>query len=241
MYQDSGEFYFIKCLLIYYYELANPVFFDIGSNVGCYTDTLLQSKKEKGTFHLFEPTKKCFQELVKKYNGQNHIHVNKLAVSDKNGQVPIFYDKEGSNLASLYKRDLKNYFIEMNKWENVDTIRLDDYINKHQIQHIHLLKMDTEGHELAVLKSLGNYLNRDFVDFIQFEYGGTYLDANISLYDMYAILETAGFKIGKLHAQGIKMLSYGPWIEDYRYANYVAIPERIANSMRFKLIFSREF
>lgn len=241
MFQDPGENYFINCLLLFYYEQANPVFFDIGSNVGCYTDKILQHIKEKGTFHLFEPTNKCFQELVKKYKGRNNILINKLAVSDKSGQVPIFYDKEGSSLASLYKRNLKNYFIDMNKWENVDTIRLDDYIKKHQIQHIHLLKMDTEGHELAVLKGFGKYLNRDFVDFIQFEYGGTYLDANIRLYDMYEILVNAGFTIGKLHAQGIQLLSYEPRLEDYLYANYVAIPERIANSTRFKLIMSRMF
>lgn len=239
LYKDPGEIYFIKCLLIYYFGNANPVFFDIGSNVGCYTDKLLQSRKDKGSFHLFEPTNKSFQEMVQKYKDKNHIYLNKLAVSDKKEQVSIFYDKEGSKLASLYKRDLKNYFIEMNKSEKVETIRLDDYINEHQIQQIHLLKMDTEGHELAVLKSVGTYLNSNFIDFIQFEYGGTYLDANIRLFDMYEILEKAGFKVGKLNANGIKLGSYEPEMEDYRYANYVAISQRIVNSIKYNLIFGR--
>ncbi len=241
MYYDPGEIYLLQCVLAFYHNHPNPVFFDIGANIGEYTEKILDLRKEPTTIHLFEPTNKCFQELLRKYLGKNWICLNKWAVSDKNEEVSIFYDREGSKLASLYQRDLKNYAIEMNESEKVETIRLDQYIKKKQIEKIHLLKIDTEGHELAVLQGLGAYLDSAFIDFIQFEYGGTYLDADIRLYDMYDILEKAGYKIGKLNAQGIKMLPYEQWMEDYRYANYVAIPERIVNNIKFNLILSRVF
>lgn len=241
MSQDPGEINFIKCLFIFYHRYQHFVFLDIGANMGMYTDHILQFRKEKGSYHLFEPTNKCFQELVKKYKGKNNMYLNKWAVSDKNEELPIFYDSQGSALASLYQRDLKHFAIDMNQSEKVETIRLDEYLKKHQIQHIHLLKIDTEGHELAVIRGLGVYLNSALIDFIQFEYGGTYKDANIRLFDMYEILEKAGFKIGKLHAQGIKIVPYEPFMEDYSYSNYVAIPQRIIKNLQFNIIFCRDF
>ena len=41
----------------------------------------------------------------------------------------------------------------------VKTIRLDDYIIKHKINHIDMMKIDAQGSDLDVLKSLGNLIN----------------------------------------------------------------------------------
>lgn len=233
----SEELHFLQRVILYYSATPNLVFFDIGANTGEYTEHILKLRNNSLSIHLFEPTGTCFQQLTQKYGDKSWIHLNKWAVSDQNQVVPIYYDQKGSKLASLYRRNLKQYDIEMNESEQVETIRLDQYIQQKGIKKIHLLKVDTEGHELAVLKSLGAYLHPLIIDFIQFEYGGTYQDAGIRLYNMYQLLEPAGFKIAKMHARGLTFLSYGPGLENYAYANYVAISPQIMNNPRFSFIF----
>ncbi len=73
-------------------------------------------------------------------------------------------------------------------------MRADEYIEKNKIKHISFIKIDVEGHELKVLEGLGNYLNADFIDYIQFEYGGANLDSHSSLLEIYEVLEKSNFR-----------------------------------------------
>jgi FkbM family methyltransferase len=66
-----------------------------------------------------------------------------------------------------------------------------DYVKNLAIEKIHFLKIDTEGFELKVLKGFKNTLDR--VSHVQFEYGGTYLDAKISLKEVLDFLRSMGF------------------------------------------------
>jgi FkbM family methyltransferase len=51
------------------------------------------------------------------------------------------------------------------------------YICNHALSHIHLLKLDVEGNEMKTLQGLGDYLNSQFIDCIQFEYGNCNLSS----------------------------------------------------------------
>jgi len=139
---------------------------------------------------------------------------------------PFPYDRERSGLASLYRRDLRHYNIELSKSEEIETICAGDYIDQKQIPHIDYLKIDIEGHELKALEGFGKYLSGDFIDYIQFEYGGTTLDVHTSLMELYTFLESRGFKVAKVFSKGLEILSYNPDMENFRYANYVAISNR---------------
>lgn len=234
MFESTGEWKFINNLFAYYASVGPIVLFDIGANRGNYTQMLLNQGKEDVNIHVFEPTNRCFVELTQRFMGDPKVVLNQKAASDKNNAVKIYYNEEGSQLASLYKRDLKAYFIEMNQFEEIETVRLDDYIKTAQLSHIHFLKLDVEGHELFALNGLGNYLDATFIDFIQFEYGGTYLDSHTSLKGIYDILEKAGFKIAKLLPQGLELHSYENGMEDFQYANYVGISQKITDTDLFQ-------
>jgi hypothetical protein len=73
----------------------------------------------------------------------------------------------------------------------------------------------------------GEYLNGDFIDFIQFEYGGANLDSKTSLLDIYSCLEDRGFIIAKIYPQGLEIRDYKPFMENYCYSNFVAISKKI--------------
>jgi FkbM family methyltransferase len=159
----------------------NPLIFDVGANVG-EAANLFKTIWPNSKIHCFEPQKSCFNELehTAKMFG-NDIVVNKVGVGDKPQKNVIFYTHELSKgLAGLYKinvdssdsidmnkiRDnedggnLNNYIEKINKVEEIELIRLDDYINAKGLSNsiIDLLKIDTEGFEPEVLMGMGNKL-----------------------------------------------------------------------------------
>ena len=234
---SNGEECLIDATTSYFTKLENTQLeiFDIGANKGDYTQILLEKlsrQKLNARINVFEPTASCFSLLTNCYASSANVILNQTAVSNANGSLQIYYDQEESVLASLYQRNLSSIGMSLNQSETVQTIRLDSYIKAKQITHIHLLKIDIEGHEIAAFEGMGEYLSGDFVDFIQFEYGGANLDSKTSLMDLYALFESRGFVAGKLMPRGVELRTYKAWMENFQYANYVAISRPLAEKLQ---------
>jgi len=227
-FDTNGERIFIKG---FFSQLspAGGIIFDIGANIGRYSTMLLANAEEYQKnllLHVFEPTTSCFKELEASFSSPTKnpsIYLNNFGLSDIETEAQIFYDKEKSGLASLYKRNLDCYSIQLDACENILLKRACDYIEEHAIDHIDFVKIDVEGHELKCFEGFGKYMNPDFIDFIQFEYGGANLDSHTSLLELYSFLSSRGFAIGKVMPKGIELRSYSPYMENFMYSNYVAI------------------
>jgi hypothetical protein len=50
------------------------------------------------------------------------------------------------------------------------------FVAQRGIERIHILKLDTEGHEFRYLQGATRLLEARAIDFFQFEFGGTYID-----------------------------------------------------------------
>lgn len=230
----NGEENFLNAVTQYLKNLKVGAIeiFDVGANRGEYSK-ILQSKltgnEINARLHLFEPTTSCFDMLKESFGREPHLFLNQVAVSNTAGFAKIYFDQESSALASLHQRNLAALGVTLSHSETVETVRMDAYIQSKNIQHIHLLKIDIEGHELAALDGMGEYLSGDFIDFLQFEYGGANLDSKTSLMELYALFEARGFVIGKIMPRGIEIRPYQPWMENFQYANYVAVSKNIAN------------
>ena len=206
--------------------------FDIGANVGDYSlmlSEILSKNNIDYEIHLFEPTQSCFKNIQEKFNNIHNAHPNNFGASDQAGEATIFYDKEQSGLASLYQRNLDSYNLSMNQSELITLKRLDSYIESAGIKHIDFIKIDIEGHELKAFEGFGGYLNADFIDYIQFEYGGANLDSHTSLMEIYKFLSDRGFKIAKVMPSGLEIREYKPFMDNFMYANYVGISNRVLN------------
>lgn len=208
------------------------VLFDVGANVGGYSEIIIDSCKRRRLqyqLHLFEPTQACFSTLQQKFSQDNNVLLNNVGVSDANNTSEIFYDAEKSGFASLYQRDLSSVNVTMNNKETISLVRLDDYVSKQNIQKIDFLKIDIEGHELAAFRGLGTYLNAGFIKAIQFEYGGANLDSGTTLRELYHVLQGAGFQLFKIMKRHLEPRAYELRMENYQYANYVALsPESMS-------------
>jgi FkbM family methyltransferase len=140
----------------------NPVVFDIGANIGQTTAQILQIFP-RAIIHAFEPAESTFKILHRKFAAMPSIQCNRLAVSEVCGSAKIIaaVDSQLSHLASQSE--------DSSRLETIKTISIDAYCAENAINHIDILKTDTEGHDLAVLKGGKNTLRAGRIDWILVE------------------------------------------------------------------------
>lgn len=208
------------------------IIFDVGANIGKYSEIIIDKCNSKGlkyNLHIFEPSKAAFKILESKFCREGNIYLNNLGASDSNREAEIFFDEEGSSLASLYQRRDSSGKLLLDKKEIIHLTRLDNYIRGTFVKKIDFLKLDIEGHEFSALKGLGEFLNPSFIKALQFEYGGTNLDSKTTLHELYSFLESKGYSVFKIMKSHIEKRSYEFTMENFQYSNYVALAEDIVS------------
>jgi FkbM family methyltransferase len=223
-FERNGERAFLTRLLDFYARRGPIRVFDVGAHVGAWSALVLDEAARRGLgvqLHAFEPGALPYSQLKQRFGARTDVTLVQAGVSDAAGEAALHYDAMGSSLASLHVRDGQP------SGETVRLRRLEDYLAESRIPRIELIKLDVEGNELAALRGLGGQLDAGRIDFIQFEYGGTYLDAGTSLRDCYRLLDAAGFRIAKIMPGGIEPRCYAPIMENFQYSNYVAYAPRL--------------
>lgn len=208
---------------------------DAGANIGDWTRCFAEALGSKSTVYAFEPVKYTFDQLTQnlanwKLPGSAlPIHA---ALSDSDGEATIFItNDQASELNSLHQRNTDAFGIHFRKGETVRLIKGDSFCAEKGILRIDLLKIDTEGNELAVLKGFEAMLEKKQVEVVQFEYGGAWLDARIQLLDAFQLFTRHGYRLAKIYPKGLKIHSqYSPTLETFRYGNYVAFLPRWSQS-----------
>jgi FkbM family methyltransferase len=201
------------------------VFIDAGANRGDYSTMVVEmadSAKRDVEVHAFEPSSTCVQMLKAAFSDRPTVHIIQAALSDKSGEG-LLHGEDGSTQASLIAR---TDIVQSHESVTVQLVALADYISASRLKRIDLLKLDVEGSELMALVGLREYLSPDIVDIIQFEYGGTSLDARTSLRELYTLLASRGYVLAKLLPSAVEVRDYSGWMENYAYANYLALSPR---------------
>jgi FkbM family methyltransferase len=129
----------------------NRVSIDVGANIGVYTRALAKLTPH---VYAFEPSKEL-ASLLRRIVPAN-VTVFESAASDHSGRgvlkIPVEDGRRSIGLATLESSaDLVRY-----ETEDVKLVRLDDVI-RHDVGFI---KIDVEGHELAVLKGSTSLIYR---------------------------------------------------------------------------------
>jgi FkbM family methyltransferase len=223
----NGELWLLRHLLAAHVakKTKRPfVACDAGANVGGYTRNILQEAKYANCpveVHVFEPSPLCLDALRGAFGATPAVRIVGAALADQAGEASLFAGKTGSSLASLVSRPV--LAAEMESTLRVPLLLLGDYMKAQAITHIDLLKLDVEGSELPALRGLNEQLRPEIIDVIQFEYGGATLDGDTTLREIYELLVGRGYVLAKLFPHALEIRSYSAWMENYAYANYVAL------------------
>lgn len=154
----------------------NKIIFDVGANVGQSVFDFFESLNSIKKIHCFEPNQLLSDIFIKntqKYKKKLILNNNALGPLNKKIQ---FFLNEYSTLSSFYKipknskffinkTKLNNYFLGQKKIY-VNQIRIDDYVNKNNIPKIDILKIDTQGYDIEVLKGAISTIKKNKIDII---------------------------------------------------------------------------
>jgi len=163
----SGEKWMIDILLKKKYRFQNGcVFIDVGANVGKFAkEVLIAYPQAQG--YLFEPNPSSYQKLQSNHELRSAQKFN-YGCGERN-EVMKFYDRadiDGSSYASLYPEVISSIHKKSLVEIQVEIIALDSFCKNMQISKIDFLKIDTEGHELAVLKGASDLISNN-LSFLQ--------------------------------------------------------------------------
>jgi FkbM family methyltransferase len=144
--------------------------------------------------YAFEPNPEQFNICLDKSINYENISVEQLAISDKNGYLD-FYITHGNVGASSLLEPINVPFATTQDFTkiSVETKRLDEWLEKNKIDTVDVMWLDTQGVELAALKSMGDNLKK--VKFIHCEASELpYYKGHLLKNDLVEYLELLGFE-----------------------------------------------
>lgn len=197
---------------------------DVGANVGDYSKLVLELHPSV-TLYAFEPHPQTFTRLVSNIPAHEARHPINAAVGSKDGEF-ILYDyksNDGSAHASVYKEVIEDIHHGQAIAHRVPMVRLDDFLKERGVVKIDLLKIDTEGNELDVLRGSSGYINSGMIAAIHFEFNEMNVVSRTYFRDFWSLLQN--YDIYRLLPTGlVRIDAYSPvYCEIFAYQNIVAI------------------
>jgi len=198
---------------------TNIVVFDIGANIGNYSEALIESGQVKEIF-CFEPSIEATKFLKKRFLTFPQVHIVNVAIGKEENTTTLYTDAEASGLASLTKRRLDHFGIDFSKSEIVTMKTLGTLIDELGVTP-DFIKIDVEGHELDVLTGGRDILSS--IKLIQFEFGGANIDTRTYFQDFWYFFQENGFELLRITPAGVKLIDcYTEEDEYFKTTNYLA-------------------
>lgn len=217
----NGEDHFLRSLTNIETQLC---VIDVGAHEGQISKKI-KELNPSAIIYAFEPHPNTFKELESVALKFDFYAINK-ACSDEIGCIKLydFSNKEhGTQHASLYLDVIEKIHDGNSTAWDIEVTTLDTFINKLGLAKIHLLKIDTEGHDYRVLLGAKQSIHEGKVDIIQFEFNEMNVVSRVFFRDFYQYLYNYVFF--RMVPDGLVPLGkYTPneW-EIFGYQNIIAI------------------
>lgn len=193
------------------------VFLDVGANTGKWTETVLSlcPSADVVAFEMIPSFRELLQDRLKDHTS---VTIVDCGLSDADKTIKAFQMAGGGAIVprpSSRKVPIPTE-VHLRPGDSV----LDDL----EIKRVHFIKIDTEGHELSVLRGLEKTIARDR-PIIQFEYSEFTMLQRVYLRDIYEFLEPKGYVVGKLLPSAIALGPYDKRDENFVTKNFAAVPK----------------
>lgn len=215
----NGERFVIEQLAASGVLFEHPVF-DVGANIGGWTG-MVKSVAPAAQIHAFEIVPSTFATLSQRVGAMPGLVINDFGLGATEGRVTVCHFPGRSGVSSILSASGggKHPFVEI----ECSIRRGDDYLAKHGISRLSMLKIDVEGSEPDVLRGFQQALGEQRVDVVQFEYGKINVARRFLLADFFALFEGCGYRVGKIYPGYVDFRDYRAEDEDFRGPNYLAV------------------
>lgn len=138
-----------KTLRLNYDLDDNSTVFDLGGYKGQWSSDIYS--KYCCNIHIFEPVEEYANYIMERFSQNKKIHVYNFGLADRTYESTIYMNDDGSSMFKQSKQE-----------NNIKLISAIEFLDKHNINHIDLMKINIEGGEYDLLKHLieKNYINR---------------------------------------------------------------------------------
>jgi FkbM family methyltransferase len=141
--------------------------FELGAHIGYISLYFSKLAGQSGKLYVFEPGANNLPYVRENiaHSKIKNIQLVEKAVSDTNGTASFYLENltgQSNSLVKDYrvtKKIQSKSFVELNKNEvQVETIRLDDFVQQNNIRSINFIKIDIEGAEYMAIKGMPEIL-----------------------------------------------------------------------------------
>lgn len=220
----SGERHLMKRILPKY---SPSIVFDIGANVGNYTLEL--TKYNRCKIYCFEPVGATYEILTQNTAHLNSVTTEALGMSNMAGEATIYDDlsQSSTSKATLYADVISEFHSKEIKMSTISLSTIDEYCAKNSIDHISLLKIDTEGNEYKIIEGADKMIASGSIDLIHFEFNAMNIASGVFFRDFFKKLP--GYNFYRLLPNSLLPINYANPVEYelFAYQNILAIRKDI--------------
>jgi len=124
------------------YDLdENSIVFDLGGYHGEWANKIYQ--KYNCFIHIFEPIPQLYANICDKFKGNEKIKVYNFGMSDVNKLLNITLSNDGSS-----------FYLDGSNQVECKVTSITEFIKENNFQKVNLMKINIEGDEFPVMKSL---------------------------------------------------------------------------------------
>lgn len=202
---------------------------DVGGHYGETLITISEALQTNVSYHGFEPdpeTFKVFEECaltVGKCKNNMRMSINRAALGPIDGKE-VFTKTKADAVSGILKpakglsERVPSGDHEIISQFDVDLITIDSYLGKHEIDKLHLLKVDAEGYDLEVLKGASESLKKEIIDVVVCEtFFVSYRENQAFFWDIARFLQQYNYMFVNMYdtretGQGRLYTGNGVWV-----------------------------
>ena len=226
----TGERAFLQWLGRKARHPGDPWILDVGANTGHYAADV-RAVLPDARILCFEPHPRTLEKLQSRAAALR-LDVIAMAAGREPGEVELHdrsADPDGEH-ATLYRDVILTLDRRPSTSFRISVTTVDDVLAERGIDRVLLLKIDTEGHELAVLQGAGASLSRGAIDIVQLEFNEMNVFSRTFFRDLLEPL--ARYRLFRMLPDGLVALDYSPRkTEIFGFQNLVAIREDLVRTL----------
>ena len=180
-------------------RVARPMVLDVGANVG---QSIAQFREAfpRAVIHSFEPSPTTYAELKRRNQDVADVNLWNSGVGATTGSLSFLVNSDP--YMSSFLAPGPTAWGQVVQTPVVPVITLDDFTAREAIERVHVLKSDTQGYDLEVLKGCKKLFAEKRVDLVYYEaIVSNMYDSLPPFYDVFRFLAEGGFSLVSLYDQ----------------------------------------